>query len=195
MSVLHFKDKLTPQILKDDLAPFLSALASIQQIVNEMKGVKNADEIEVAYIGEDPILTAVDAAAESAAYLEQAIEELKDVEERTRENLSILYRARAIEASDIYDIVILAPGPNLVETVNVVRKLTGQRYSEARQLVLSSNSLVLSRVDSKTAEDAKRMLEDVGARVALIKPYEEKSDTDFESYSSSGYSEAYEVGS
>ena len=68
--------------------------------------------------------------------------------------------------------VILEPGfeaTKKIQIIKVVRELTGQGLAEAKATVEGAPKNIKESVDKKAAEDVKKKLEDVGAKVS-IKP-------------------------
>ena len=74
--------------------------------------------------------------------------------------------AAAAEEKDSFDVELTEVGPNKVKVIKVVRELTGLGLKEAKELVDNGGKLK-EAVSKEEAEDIKKQLEEVGAKVTV----------------------------
>ena len=74
--------------------------------------------------------------------------------------------AGAAEKSE-YDVILTAAGDNKVNVIKAVREITGLGLKEAKDLVDGAPKPIKEAVDKKTAEEAKKKLEDAGAKAEM----------------------------
>lgn len=74
--------------------------------------------------------------------------------------------AAAEEKTD-FTVVLAEAGANKVSVIKAVREITGLGLKEAKDLVDGAPKPVKEGVDKAAAEDAKKKLEDAGAKVEL----------------------------
>jgi large subunit ribosomal protein L7/L12 len=75
--------------------------------------------------------------------------------------------APAAEAKDDFDVVLAAVGDKKIEVIKVVREVTGLGLKEAKDLVEAAPKSLKQGVAKGEAEELKKKLEDVGAKVEL----------------------------
>jgi large subunit ribosomal protein L7/L12 len=75
--------------------------------------------------------------------------------------------APAAEEKTEFDIVLEAAGDKKVNVIKVVRAITGLGLKEAKELVDGAPSTLKEAVSKDDAEDAKKQLEEAGAKVEL----------------------------
>jgi large subunit ribosomal protein L7/L12 len=73
----------------------------------------------------------------------------------------------AVEEKDEFDVIITAAGEKKVNSIKVVRAITGLGLKEAKDLVDNAPSAVKEGVSKAEAEDLKKQLEEAGASVEL----------------------------
>jgi large subunit ribosomal protein L7/L12 len=66
-----------------------------------------------------------------------------------------------------FDVVIKDPGPKKIDTIKVVRQLTGLGLKESKELAETPDSKVLEAASKDAANEAKAKLEEAGAVVEL----------------------------
>ena len=66
-----------------------------------------------------------------------------------------------------FDVVLLEPGANKIAVIKVVRALTSLGLKEAKAKVDETPSAIQEAVSKEVAEDAKKQLEEAGAKVEL----------------------------
>ena len=74
--------------------------------------------------------------------------------------------APAVE-KDTFDVVIVSAGDKKIPVIKVVREITSLGLKEAKDLVEGAPKAVREGVAKKEAEDLKKRLEEVGAKVEL----------------------------
>jgi large subunit ribosomal protein L7/L12 len=74
--------------------------------------------------------------------------------------------AAAAEQTE-FTVVLAEAGANKVSVIKAVREITGLGLKEAKDLVDGAPKPIKEGVDKATAEDAKKKLEDAGAKVEL----------------------------
>ena len=74
--------------------------------------------------------------------------------------------AGAVEQTE-FDVIILAPGEKKVNSIKVVRAVTGLGLKEAKALVDEAPSPVKEGVTKEEAEELKNQLEEAGASVEI----------------------------
>lgn len=74
--------------------------------------------------------------------------------------------ASAVEQTE-FDVIILAPGEKKVNSIKVVRAITGLGLKEAKALVDEAPSAVKEGVTKEEAEELKNLLEEAGASVEI----------------------------
>jgi large subunit ribosomal protein L7/L12 len=75
--------------------------------------------------------------------------------------------AAPVEEKTEFDVVFDDIGPKKIEVIKVVRAITNLGLKEAKDLVEASKSVVQTGVSKATAEDTKKKLEEVGAKVIV----------------------------
>lgn len=75
--------------------------------------------------------------------------------------------AEAVEEKTEFDIILKDSGDKKVNVIKVVRALTGLGLKEAKDLVDGAPSTVKEGANKAEAEDAKKQLEEAGAKVEL----------------------------
>ncbi|MBO4121914.1 50S ribosomal protein L7/L12 [Cupriavidus gilardii] len=75
--------------------------------------------------------------------------------------------AAAAEEKTEFNVVLAEVGANKVGVIKAVREITGLGLKEAKDLVDGAPKPVKEGVDKATADDAKKKLEDAGAKVEI----------------------------
>ena len=75
--------------------------------------------------------------------------------------------AEAVEEKTEFDVMIKDPGPKKIEVIKVIRQLVSLSLTEAKALAETVDGKVLSAVGKDAAMDAKKKLEEAGAKVEL----------------------------
>jgi large subunit ribosomal protein L7/L12 len=75
--------------------------------------------------------------------------------------------AAAEEEKTEFDVVLEAAGAEKIKVIKVVREVTGLGLKEAKDLVEGAPKAVKEAVSKDEAEELKKKLEEVGAKVAL----------------------------
>lgn len=73
----------------------------------------------------------------------------------------------AEEEKTEFDVVLQEAGANKIAVIKVVRALTSLGLKEAKAKVDEAPSAILEAVDKEAAEDAKKQLEEAGAKVEV----------------------------
>mgnify|MGYP000138499405 FL=1 len=75
--------------------------------------------------------------------------------------------AEAAEEKDEFDVELTEVGPNKVKVIKVVREITGLGLKEAKAVVDGAPKAIKEAVSKEEAEDIKKQLEEVGAKVTV----------------------------
>ena len=75
--------------------------------------------------------------------------------------------AEAAEEQTEFDVLIQDPGAKKINVIKAVRELTSLGLREAKTLVETAGGVVKEGVDKATAEEAKKKLEEAGAKVEI----------------------------
>ena len=75
--------------------------------------------------------------------------------------------AAAAEEKTDFTVVLAEAGSNKVAVIKAVREITGLGLKEAKDLVDGAPKPIKEGVDKKTAEEAKKKLEEAGAKAEL----------------------------
>jgi large subunit ribosomal protein L7/L12 len=75
--------------------------------------------------------------------------------------------AAVVEEQTEFNVILAEFGANKVSVIKAVREITGLGLKEAKDLVDGAPKPVKEGVDKATAEDAKKKLEDAGAKVEI----------------------------
>ena len=75
--------------------------------------------------------------------------------------------AAAAEEKTEFDIELTEVGPNKVKVIKVVREITGLGLKEAKDVVDGAPKVVKEQASKEEAEEIKKKLEEVGAKVTL----------------------------
>lgn len=67
-----------------------------------------------------------------------------------------------------FDVILKDAGPKKIETIKVIRKITGLGLKESKDMAETAGSKVLEAVGKEAAEDAKNQLVEAGAVVELV---------------------------
>ncbi len=73
----------------------------------------------------------------------------------------------AAEEKDEFDIILVAAGDKKINVIKEVRAITGLGLKEAKELVEAGGKAVKEAAPKAEAEEIKKKLEDVGAKVEL----------------------------
>ena len=75
--------------------------------------------------------------------------------------------AAAAEEKDEFDVELTEVGAEKVKVIKVVREITGLGLKEAKDLVEAAPKVIKEAASKEEAEDIKKKLEEVGAKVTL----------------------------
>jgi large subunit ribosomal protein L7/L12 len=75
--------------------------------------------------------------------------------------------AKAEEEKTEFDVILAEAGANKINVIKVVREITGLGLKEAKDLVESAPKPVKTGVSKAEAEEIKKKLEEVGAKVEI----------------------------
>lgn len=75
--------------------------------------------------------------------------------------------AAPVEEKTEFDVILEDVGPKKIEVIKVVRAITNLGLKEAKDLVEAPKSTVQTGVAKATAEETKKKLEEVGAKVTI----------------------------
>ena len=75
--------------------------------------------------------------------------------------------AGAAEEKDEFDVELVAAGASKVKVIKVVREITGLGLKEAKAVVDGAPKAIKEAVSKEEAEDIKKQLEEVGAKVTV----------------------------
>ena len=75
--------------------------------------------------------------------------------------------AAAAEEKTEFDVELTEVGPNKVKVIKVVREATGLGLKEAKAVVDGAAQAIKEAVSKEEAEDIKKQLEEVGAKVTV----------------------------
>jgi len=75
--------------------------------------------------------------------------------------------AEAAEAKTEFDVVIKDVGPKKIEVIKAIRTITSLGLKDAKEMAEAPDSKVLEAAGKEAAEEAKKQLEEAGAKVEL----------------------------
>ncbi len=75
--------------------------------------------------------------------------------------------AEEVEEKTEFDVIIKGPGPKKIETIKVIRKITGLGLKESKAMAETADGKVMEAVGKDAAEDAKAQLEAAGAEAEI----------------------------
>ena len=75
--------------------------------------------------------------------------------------------APAAEEKTEFDVVLAEVGANKMQVIKAVKELTGASLMEAKKLVETANAKLKEQASKADAEEMKKKLEEVGAKVEL----------------------------
>jgi large subunit ribosomal protein L7/L12 len=75
--------------------------------------------------------------------------------------------AAPVEEKTEFDVILKESGPEKIKVIKVVREFTTLGLKEAKDLVESAPKPVKEAVSKETAEEIKKKLEEVGAKVEV----------------------------
>jgi large subunit ribosomal protein L7/L12 len=75
--------------------------------------------------------------------------------------------AAAVEEKTEFDVILVAAGDKKINVIKEVRAITGLGLKEAKELVEAGGKAVKEAAPKEEAEELKKKLEDVGAKVEL----------------------------
>ncbi len=75
--------------------------------------------------------------------------------------------AKKEEEKTSFDIELTAAGENKIAVIKIIRDLTGKGLKEAKDLVDTAPKIIKEKVEKAEAEEIKKKLEEVGAKVTL----------------------------
>lgn len=100
--------------------------------------------------------------------LRQALEEKWGVEAAAPVAVAAAAPAAApAEEKTEFDVILEAVGDEKIKVIKVVKDLTGLGLKDAKDLVSSAPKPIKEGVDKGTAEETKKKLEEVGAKVSI----------------------------
>ena len=71
------------------------------------------------------------------------------------------------DAKTEFDVVIKDTGPKKIEVIKAIRAITSLGLKDAKDMAEAADSKVLEGAGKEAAEDAKKQLEEAGAKVEL----------------------------
>ena len=89
------------------------------------------------------------------------------IKELTVLELNDLVKACEAEEKDSFDVELTEVGAEKVKVIKVVREATGLGLKEAKDVVDSAPKMVKEGATKEEAEELKKKLEEVGAKVTL----------------------------
>lgn len=127
-------------------------MADLEKIVEELSGLTILEASELKKLLEEKwgVEAAVGGGMMMAMPMGGAAAPAEEVEEKTE-----------------FDVELTEIGPKKIDVIKVVRALTDLGLKEAKELVEGAPSMVKEGVAKETAEDAKKKLEEVGAKVTV----------------------------
>ena len=113
-----------------------------------------------------------------AAIKELTVTELNDLVKACEEEFGVSAAAGVVvaagpaaaaeeEEKTEFDVELTEVGASKVKVIKVVREATGLGLKEAKEVVDSAPKVVQEQLDKEAAEDLKKKLEEVGAKVTL----------------------------
>ena len=94
--------------------------------------------------------------------------ELNDLVKACEEEFGVSAAAgAAAEEKTEFDVELTEAGANKVKVIKVVREITGLGLKEAKEVVDGAPKVVKEGASKEEAEDIKKKLEEVGAKVTL----------------------------
>ena len=113
-----------------------------------------------------------------AAIKELTVTELNDLVKACEEEFGVSAAAGVVVAGPAaaaeeaeekteFDVELQDAGASKVKVIKVVREVTGLGLKQAKDLVDSAPKVVKEQLDKEAAEELKKKLEEVGAKVAL----------------------------
>jgi large subunit ribosomal protein L7/L12 len=123
----------------------------INQIVEELKTLTLLEASELVSKIEETFGVDASAAVGGGMMMAAAPAAVEEVEEKTEFNVMLE----------------TVPADKKIAVLKVVRSLTGLGLKEAKELVESAPKVVQESLSKDAAENAKKQLEDVGAKVSL----------------------------
>lgn len=115
-----------------------------------------------------------------AAIKELTVTELNDLVKACEEEFGVSAAAGVVVAGPVgaaggeeaeekteFDVELTEAGASKVKVIKIVREVTGLGLKEAKDLVDSAPKVVKEQIDKESAEDLKKKLEEVGAKVTL----------------------------
>jgi large subunit ribosomal protein L7/L12 len=75
--------------------------------------------------------------------------------------------AKPAEEKTEFDVILAEVGPNKINVIKVVREITGLGLKEAKDLVEGAPKPIKTGVSKAQAEEIKKKLEEVGAKVEI----------------------------
>ena len=93
--------------------------------------------------------------------------ELSELVHALEEEFGVSAAAPAAEEKTEFDVVLAEIGAEKIKVIKAVREITGLGLAEAKALVESAPKAIKEGVSKDDAEELKKKLEDVGAKVEL----------------------------
>lgn len=125
-------------------------MADLEKLVEELSSLTVMEAAELVKMLEDKWGVSAAAPVAVAAVPGAAGGEAEQAEEKTE-----------------FDVIIEDVGPKKIEVIKAIRKLTQMGLKEAKQAAETPGYKLLEQVSKETAEEAKKMLEEAGAKVKL----------------------------
>lgn len=75
--------------------------------------------------------------------------------------------AEPVEEQTEFTVILQDAGPNKINVIKVVRALTNLGLKEAKDAVEGAPTTILDQVNKQASEDAKKQLEEAGAKVTI----------------------------
>lgn len=75
--------------------------------------------------------------------------------------------AEPVEEQTEFTVILVEFGPKKIEVIKAIRQLTNLGLTEAKAMAETANAHVLEAVAKTVAEDAKKKLEEAGAKVQI----------------------------
>ena len=122
--------------------------ANLEKIVEELSALSVLEAAELVKALE--VKWGVSAAAPTAVAVAGPVAAAEPVEEKTE-----------------FDVIIKEAGPKKIETIKVIRQLTSLGLGEAKAMAETAGGKVLTGVGKEAAMEAKKKLEEAGAKAEL----------------------------
>ena len=179
MNTLLFKGSLSAKKLQEEVAPFIRALAEIQQLIDQMQGASTKEVVITSIFAEHNESTGASVGDLYTGISKLSVLEASQLTTLLEEKWGVAATSPSKAHAEIstapnpdpsmteFAVVLKSVGDKKIDVIKVIRQLTNLGLKEAKDLAETNGALVLNAASQEAADYAKKKLTEVGAIVEI----------------------------